>query len=66
LGEEVAGHLDCLFGRFGPPLFCKRDNGGNVNHAAVDDVLGDAMVIPINSPVDRVPQTVRSNTARVR
>jgi hypothetical protein len=55
LGEEVAGHLDGLFGRFGPPLFCKRDNGGNVNHVAVDDVLGEAMVIPINSPVDRAP-----------
>lgn len=49
-GEEVAGHMAYLFYRFGPPLFCKRDNGGNLNHTAVDEVLGDALVIPINSP----------------
>lgn len=49
-GEEVAGHLAHLFDRFGPPLFCKRDNGGNLNHATVDEVLEDAWVIPINSP----------------
>ena len=49
-GEEVAGHLSYLFGRFGPPLFCKRDNGSNLNHAAVEEVLEDAWVIPINSP----------------
>lgn len=54
-GEEVAGHLDRLFSRFGPPLFCKRDNGGNLNHAAVDQVLSEAMVIPINSPVYTAP-----------
>ena len=51
-GEEVAGHLDRLFTRFGPPLFCKRDNGGNLNHTAVDQVLEDALVIPINNPSD--------------
>lgn len=51
LGEEVAGHLDHLFSRFGPPLFCKRDNGGNLNHKAVDQVLADALVVPINNPV---------------
>jgi hypothetical protein len=49
-GEEVAGHLAHLFCRFGPPLFCKRDNGGNLNHSTVDEVLEDAWVIPINSP----------------
>jgi hypothetical protein len=49
-GEEVAGHLSYLFDRFGPPLFCKRDNGSNLNHSTVDDVLEDAWVIPINSP----------------
>lgn len=49
-GEEVAGHLAYLFDRFGPPLFCKRDNGSNLNHSTVDEVLGDAWVIPINSP----------------
>jgi hypothetical protein len=54
-GEEVAGHLDHLFTRFGPPLFCKRDNGGNLNHAAVDDVLAESLVVPINSPANTAP-----------
>jgi len=49
-GEEVAGHLQYLFERFEPPLFCKRDNGGNLNHLAVNQVLEEALVIPINSP----------------
>jgi hypothetical protein len=50
-GEEVAGHLQHLFDRFDPPLFCKRDNHGNLNHTAVDGVLEQALVIPINSPL---------------
>jgi len=54
-GEEVAGHLDRHFTRYGPPLFCKRDNGGNMNHRTVNEVLEDAMVIPINSPVNTAP-----------
>jgi transposase len=54
-GEEVAGHLDHLFSRFGAPLFCKRDNGGNLNHFAVNDVLEEAYVIPINSPPYTAP-----------
>ena len=54
-GEEVAGHLGHLFSRFGPPLFCKRDNGGNLNHAAVNEVLEQALVIPINSPPCKAP-----------
>jgi hypothetical protein len=54
-GEEVAGHLDHLFSRFGPPLFCKRDNGGNLNHVAVDDILAEALVVPINSPAYTAP-----------
>jgi hypothetical protein len=49
-GEEVAGHLQYLFDRFEPPLFCKRDNGGNLNHLAVNQVLEEALVIPVNSP----------------
>jgi hypothetical protein len=49
-GEEVAGHLSHLFSRFGAPLFCKRDNGGNLNHGMVNEVLEQALVIPINSP----------------
>jgi hypothetical protein len=54
-GEEVAGHLQYLFERFDPPLFCKRDNGGNLNHLAVNQVLEEALVIPINSPPYRAP-----------
>jgi hypothetical protein len=49
-GEEIAGHLDRHLTRFGPPLFIKRDNGGNLNHRAVNDLLEEQMVIPINSP----------------
>ena len=51
-GEEVAGHLSHLVSRFGPPLFCKRDNGGNLNHMVVDEVLADALVVPINNPAN--------------
>jgi hypothetical protein len=54
-GEEVAGHMDHLFNRFGRPLFIKRDNGGNLNHTAVNDVLAEALVIPINNPVYTAP-----------
>lgn len=54
-GEEVSGHLDRHFTRFGPPLFIKRDNGGNLNHLGVNQLLEEAMVIPINSPVESAP-----------
>jgi hypothetical protein len=54
-GEEIAGHLDHLFNRHGAPLFIKRDNGGNLNHAVVNDLLEEMMVIPINSPVKNAP-----------
>ena len=49
-GEEIAGQLEHAFRKNGPPLFLKRDNGGNLNHAAVRDVLERHMVIPFNSP----------------
>ncbi len=49
-GEEIAGHLERLLTRFGPPLFIKRDNGGNLNHVSINDLLQELMVIPINSP----------------
>jgi len=49
-GVVVAERLARLFRKYGPPLFIKRDNGGNLNHAAVDKELSDFMVIPINSP----------------
>lgn len=49
-GEAVVAHLAELFNRHGPPLFLKRDNGGNLNHRQVDELLSTAMVIPLNSP----------------
>lgn len=54
-GEEIAGHLDYLFTSHGAPLFIKRDNGGNLNHLTVNQLLEDFMVIPINSPVMNAP-----------
>ena len=38
------------FRHHGAPLFLKRDNGGNLNHHLVDELLGEYLVIPINSP----------------
>lgn len=49
-GEEIAGHLDRHLTRFGPPLFLKRDNAGNMNHSAINALLMELMIIPINSP----------------
>jgi hypothetical protein len=54
-GEEIAGHLAATFKRFGAPLFLKRDNGSNLNHAAVNDVLAEYFVLPVNSPVHYPP-----------
>jgi hypothetical protein len=50
LGEEIAGYLDHHFTVHHPPLFLKRDNKGNINHRAVDEVLAKHLVIPLNSP----------------
>jgi hypothetical protein len=50
-GEEISGYLTATFNRYGAPLFLKRDNGGNLNHAAVNEVLADYFVLPVNSPV---------------
>lgn len=49
-GEAVADHLQELFRGFGPPLFLKRDNGSNLNHAAVGELLAQYGVLPLNSP----------------
>ena len=49
-GEEIAGHLDRHLIWFSPPLFLKRDNGGNLNHRMIDTLLEDLLIIPINSP----------------
>ena len=55
VGEEIAGYLSENFGRFGPPLFLKRDNGGNLNHGAVNEVLSEFFVLPLNSPTYYAP-----------
>jgi transposase InsO family protein len=49
-GDQVAAHLEELFHRYGPPLVLKRDNGSNLNDAAVDELLNRWLVIPLNSP----------------
>lgn len=54
-GEEISGYLAATFKRFGAPLFLKRDNGGNLNHAAVNNALADYFVMPVNSPVHYPP-----------
>ena len=55
VGEEIAGYLSERFCRFGPPLFLKRDNGGNLNHGAVNGVLAEFFVLPLNSPAYYAP-----------
>lgn len=49
-GQEVADNLARLFKAHGAPLFLKRDNGGNLNHHLVDELLEENLVIPLNSP----------------
>jgi hypothetical protein len=49
-GEAVAQHLGELFRKHGAPLFLKRDNGSPLNHDAVNRVLAENGVIPLNSP----------------
>jgi len=50
LGAAVAQRLEALFRQYGPPLVMKRDNGGNLNQQAVDEVLARSLVLPLNSP----------------
>ncbi len=50
VGEEVAGHLSEKIDRYGAPLVLKRDNGGNMNHSAINDVLAESCILPLNNP----------------
>jgi hypothetical protein len=50
VGEEIAGYLSEKFDRYGAPLVLKRDNEGNMNHAAVNEVLEEFFVLSLNSP----------------
>jgi len=54
-GEELSGHLEKLFSEFAVPLFLKRDNEGVLNHHAVNEVLEQHLVIPLNSPTYYAP-----------
>jgi hypothetical protein len=54
-GEEIAAYLEAMFDRYGAPLFFKRDNRGNLNHVAVNEVLSRYMVLPLNSPTYYAP-----------
>lgn len=49
-GERIAETLDLKFSRCGAPLFAKRDNGSNLNHQAVNEVLSKYLVLPLNNP----------------
>jgi hypothetical protein len=49
-GEVVAARLEELFQQHGAPLVLKRDNGSNLNSAAVNEVLSRWWVVPLNSP----------------
>ena len=55
VGETVALHLEQLFEQHSPPLVLKRDNGSNLNHQEVDEVLRRYLVIPLNSPPQYPP-----------
>ena len=48
--ELVLRQLEALFGRYGPPLVLKRDNGGNLANPAVDRLLEEFGVVPLTSP----------------
>jgi hypothetical protein len=49
-GAQIALYLDRLFRQEGPPLFLKRDLGSPLNCLAVDTVLEQHLVLPLNSP----------------
>lgn len=54
-GPTIARNLERLFKQYGAPLFFKRDNGSNLNHAEVTKVLSEYGVIPLNSPAHYPP-----------
>jgi hypothetical protein len=55
VGEEIAGYLSNQMDRYGAPLILKRDNEGNLNHAVVNAVLEEFLILPLNSPEDYPP-----------
>jgi hypothetical protein len=61
-GTDAATWLRQSFQVRPPPLLLKRDNGSPLNHPAVDAVLAEYQVIPLNSP----PHYPRYNGAKER
>ena len=55
VGEEIAGYLGEKFDRYGAPLVLKRDNEANMNHSAINDVLSESFVLPLNNPEHYAP-----------
>src|SRR5512136_24290 len=54
-GEQIAEHLSESIDRYGAPLVLKRDNEGTMNHLAVNEVLKEFFILPLNSPRDYAP-----------
>jgi hypothetical protein len=50
VGEEVAGYLSEKMDRYGAPLVLKRDNERNMNHLAINEVLSESFILPLNNP----------------
>ena len=55
VGEQIAEHLSKCIDRYGAPLVLKRDNEGTMNHSAVNEVLQECFILPLNSPRDYAP-----------
>jgi transposase InsO family protein len=55
LGEQIAEHLTEKIDRYGAPLVLKRDNEGTMNHLAINEVLKEFFILPLNSPRDYAP-----------
>jgi hypothetical protein len=55
VGEQIAEHLGQNIDRYGAPLVLKRDNEGTLNHAAVNELLRESLILPLNSPRDYAP-----------
>jgi len=55
VGELIAEHLSESIDRYGAPLVLKRDNEGTMNHLAVNEVLKEFFILPLNSPRDYAP-----------
>src|SRR5512136_197945 len=55
VGEQIAESLSENIGRYGAPLVLKRDNEGTMNHPAVNEVLREFFILPLNSPRDYAP-----------